>query len=85
MENSKLKEMLSKLESISTNDESDLNPEFTALDEKCEYLVGVFGGNNSTCTNSACTGGANGECTNTNCTNSINLYNGTCTNNLCHI
>jgi hypothetical protein len=71
MENSKLSQLLSKLSAIASNDE---NSDFNILDDKCDYLKGISGGTNNTCTNGTCMPSTNGTCTNTVCTGS----NGTC-------
>lgn len=64
MENSKLAKLLSKLDTMSI--ENDQN-EFIILDEKCEYIISVNGGNNSSCTNGTCSGGTNTVCSNATC------------------
>ena len=69
MKNSKLSQLLAKLENMPI--ENDQN-EFIVLDEKCEYIKSISGGMNSTCKNNTCLDGTNGTCSNGVCSGTNN-------------
>ncbi len=70
MENSKLNQLLAKLDVLPMENES---ADFTELDERCEHLKGISGALNDVCTNMICTG-SNLTCSNGTC----NGKNGVC-------
>jgi hypothetical protein len=67
MENSKLNQLLAKLDVLPMENESI---DFVQLDDKCEHLKGVSGSQNSKCRNISCDGSnivcSNGDCSGTN-------------------
>jgi len=84
MTNSKLKHLLSSLQSDSEEAHSVVN--LTDLSSAQLFggddPIGTLNGNNS-CQNDLCYGGTNSHCTNTSCPGGNHMVNDTCTNNGC--